>query len=81
VNERNVTISASDGYEHQFTELEEFVDIKERYRGIRAKIGRRAGKDNRITKQLYAKYGKRGEGTRRRRLQSFEQMGGSEAVD
>src|SRR5271157_3807066 len=59
VNEKNVTISATNGYEHRFTKLAEVVEIKERYREIRAKIGRGARQDNRISKQLYAKYGRR----------------------
>ncbi|HEV2137344.1 MAG TPA: transposase [Nitrososphaerales archaeon] len=59
VNERNVTISATNGHERVFTELGEVVDIKERYREIRAKIGKTTRQDNRITKQLYAKYGER----------------------
>ncbi len=59
VNERNVTMSAFNGYKHQFTELGEVVEIKERYREIRAKIGRITRQDDRISQQLYAKYGKR----------------------
>ncbi len=59
LNEKNITISASNGYERKFTELGEIVEIKERYREIRAKIGRMTRQDNRIGKQLYAKYGER----------------------
>jgi putative transposase len=59
INERNVTISATNGYEHEFTELGDVVEIKERYKEIRAKIGRVTRRDNRIARQLYAKYGRR----------------------
>jgi putative transposase len=59
VNEKNVTISANDGYTHQFTELGEVVEIKQRYREIRAKIGSSTRQDNRTSKKLYAKYGRR----------------------
>lgn len=59
VNESNVTVSATNGYEHKFTELGEVVEIKERYREIRAKIGRVARSDNRICTELLAKYGRR----------------------
>jgi len=59
LNERNVTISTTNGHERRFTELAEVAEIKERYREIRAKIGRKTRQDNRIGKQLYAKYGRR----------------------
>lgn len=59
VNERNVTVSATNGYEHQFTELGEVAEIKERYREIIAKIGRRTRGDHRVGRKLYAKYGRR----------------------
>ncbi len=59
VNERNVTISATNSYEHKFTELGEAVEIKERYREIRAKIGRTTRGDKRVAKELLAKFGKR----------------------
>jgi putative transposase len=58
-NEKNVTISATDGFEHKFTELGEVVEIKERYKEIRAKIGKTVGQDKRISKGLFAKYGRR----------------------
>jgi putative transposase len=59
INERNLTVSATDGYAHRFAELGEIAELKERYREIRAKIGKNTGQDNRISKRLYAKYGKR----------------------
>jgi putative transposase len=61
LNERNVTVSATDGYEHKFGELGEVVEIKERYREIRATIARNTSGDMRICKKLLAKYGKREE--------------------
>jgi putative transposase len=59
INERNVTISTTNGYEQTFTEAAEVVEIKERYREIRAKIGRETRQDKRINKRLQAKYGRR----------------------
>ncbi|HEV2120762.1 MAG TPA: transposase [Candidatus Bathyarchaeia archaeon] len=58
INERNVTISATCGHERRFAELREVAEIKERYREIRAKIGRMR-KDNRIGKALLNRYGRR----------------------
>src|SRR5574340_1489552 len=40
VNERNVAVSATDGWYHSFTELGEVVEIKEKYRELRVKIAR-----------------------------------------
>lgn len=71
VNEKNLTMSAFNGSEHQFLELGEVVEIKERYREIRAKIGRMTRQDNRISKQLYAKYGKREENRTTRRIHNI----------
>jgi putative transposase len=59
VNEKNVTLSATNGYEHKFTTLEEVVEIKNRYREIRANIGRSTRRDKRIASKLLAKYGNR----------------------
>jgi putative transposase len=59
MNERNVTISATNGYVRQFTELSEVVEIKERYKEIRARIGEMTRSDNRISKDLLSKYGNR----------------------
>jgi putative transposase len=59
VNERNVTVSATNGYEKEFDALAEVVEIKERYREIRAKIGRMTRGDIRVGRELCAKYGKR----------------------
>jgi putative transposase len=59
VNERNVTISATDGVARRFDELGEVVEIKERYKEIRAKISKRIRGDNRISRSLLSKYGKR----------------------
>ncbi len=58
-NERNVTVSATDGWHHQFNELGEIVEIKERYREIRAKIVRTKGRDRRTCTRLLVKYGGR----------------------
>jgi len=58
-NEKNVTVSATDGYCCQFREIGEVVEIKENYREIRARISRMIGDDRRVAKDLLAKYGKR----------------------
>ncbi len=59
LNERNVTVSATNNYEHQYSELGEVVEIKERYREIRSKIGKMTRGDRRISKELLSKFGKR----------------------
>ena len=59
VNERNATVSATDGWQYMFGELGEVVEIKERYREIRASIAQKTKGDRRISKQLLSKYGKR----------------------
>lgn len=59
VNERNVTIATTTGYVKPFKEFAEVAEIKERYRAIRAKISQRTRQDSRISKQLYAKFGRR----------------------
>jgi len=59
VNERNVTVSATNGFEHKSEELGQIVEIKERYREIRRKIARRTWSDRRIGTYLLAKYGNR----------------------
>jgi len=59
VNERNVTMTATDGHERKLTELGEVVEIKERYKDIRSKIARATRGDKRIGKELLAKYGRR----------------------
>jgi hypothetical protein len=41
VNERNVTVSITNGYEHRFNEFGEVVEIKERYKEIRAKLAKK----------------------------------------
>jgi putative transposase len=58
-NERNATVSATDGWDKQFEELGEVVEIKERYREVRAKITRTTRGDRRIGGELLARYGKR----------------------
>jgi putative transposase len=58
-NERNVTVSATDGWHKRFTELGEVAEVKERYRLIRARIAMEIKGDRRIGKQLLAKYGRR----------------------
>jgi putative transposase len=57
-NERNVTVSDSLG-ETSVHDTSRVAEIKERYRAIRAKIGKRTRQDRRISQELYAKYGKR----------------------
>ncbi len=71
INERNVTLSATDGYFHRFAEPGEIVEIKERYREIRAKIGRMSRQDNRIGKELLAKYGRRERNRTLQRVHGF----------
>jgi putative transposase len=59
INERNVTISATDGYSHRFDELGEVAEVKERYKEVRARIGRITRGDKRVGRRLLAKYGER----------------------
>jgi putative transposase len=59
VNERNVTVSGTDGWHKQFGELGDVAEIKERYKDIRASISQKIGRDRRIAKELLAKYGNR----------------------
>jgi len=59
VNERNVTASATDGWTRRFDELGEAVEIKERYKEIRASISRSTRGDRRVAKNLLSKYGGR----------------------
>src|SRR3989449_11617978 len=56
VNERNVTASDTSGDTFAF-DTSDVVEIKERYRAIRAKIGRVTRQDQRISQRLYARYG------------------------
>src|SRR5207245_7236132 len=58
VNERNVTASDTSGITVVF-DTSNVAELKERYRAIRAKIGRRTRRDNRISRRLYARYGTR----------------------
>ena len=58
VNERNVTWSDSSGLVRR-EDTSGIVEIKERYKAIRAKIAERTYKDRRIMRALLAKYGKR----------------------
>ncbi len=58
VNERNVTVSDSSGRTIRY-DTSEIPELKERYKAIRARIGRRTKEDNRISQRLYSKYGKR----------------------
>jgi putative transposase len=59
MNERNVTASDTSGVTTVF-DTSNVAELKERYRCIRAKIGRvTRQKDNRISQRLYARYGKR----------------------
>jgi putative transposase len=59
VNERNATVSATDGWTRRFDELGEVVEINERYREIRASISQKTRGDRRIAKKLLQKYGRR----------------------
>src|SRR5208282_2913332 len=58
VNERNITTSDTLGTTNVY-DTSGVSEVKERYKAIRAKIGQRTGQDRRISKKLYAKYGKR----------------------
>src|SRR5437016_2075901 len=58
VNERNVTASDTSGVTLVF-DTSNVAELKERYRCIRAKIGRVTRQDNRISQRLYARYGTR----------------------
>ena len=59
VNERNVTVSSSNGWTCRFSEMNEIAELKERYREIRAKIARTKGRDRRVCAVLLARNGKR----------------------
>src|SRR2546427_4134219 len=56
VNERNVTASDTSGVTIVF-DTSNVAELKERYRCIRAKIGRVTTQDNRLRQRLYARYG------------------------
>src|SRR5712692_3063633 len=58
VNERNVTASDTSGDTVVF-DTSNVAELKERYRAIRAKIGRRTRRDKRISQRLYARCGMR----------------------
>lgn len=58
VNERNITWSDTNGKTEQ-KDTSDIAEIKERYKAIRAKIGRNIWQDNRISQKLYVKYGRR----------------------
>lgn len=58
MNERNATTSDTLGTTNIF-DTSGVVEVKERYRAIRAKIGRQTRQDNRVNQKLYAKYGRR----------------------
>ena len=59
INERNATLSATNGWSHRFEELGEVVEIKERYREIRAGISKKTRGDRRIAQRLLSKFGER----------------------
>ena len=59
INEKNVTVSASDGWSHRFEEFAEIVDIKERYRCLRATVSQLTRGDRRTAKGLLQKFGER----------------------
>jgi len=71
INERNVTVSATNGVCHRFDELGEVVEIKERYRELTAGIAQGIRGDTRITKGLLTKYGRRERNRSRSRLNSI----------
>ncbi len=58
INERNVTMS-DPLHGATIWDTSEVAELKERYRCLRARIGERKGRDYRISRRLYAKYGKR----------------------
>src|SRR5438309_6862191 len=58
VNERNVTASDTSGATTVF-DTSNVAELEERYRWIRAKIGRVTRQDNRISQRLYARSGTR----------------------
>src|SRR2546425_4779909 len=58
VNEKNVTASDTSGVPLVF-DTSNVAELKERYRCIRAKIGRMTRQDQRISQRLYARYGTR----------------------
>lgn len=59
VNERNATMSATNGYSRKFIELAEVVEIKERYKELRAGIASKTKRDIRVRRRLLAKCGLR----------------------
>jgi putative transposase len=58
VNERNVTWSDSSGLVGK-EDTSEVVELKEKYKAIRAKIAQRTSGDQRVKRMLRSKYGKR----------------------
>jgi putative transposase len=58
VNEKNITWSDSSGTMNR-EDTSEIVELKERYREIRAKIARRTKNDMRVQRRLLSRYGKR----------------------
>lgn len=58
VNERNVTWSDTRGKTEKIG-ISGVAEIKEKYKHLRANIGRKTRQDRRISQRLYAKYGKR----------------------
>ena len=59
INERNVTVSGTDGWHRRFSELGDVADIKERYREIRVSISQKTRGDRRTASLLLRKYGTR----------------------
>lgn len=70
INERNVTWRDTGGNARQ-ERTSEVAEIKERYKEVRARIGRVARQDYRISGRLYAKYGRR---ERNRTVQTLHQI-------
>jgi len=71
INERNTTVSTTEGYSHRHEEPSDVVEIKQRYQAITTRISRATSKDNRMRQMLLAKYGKR---ERDRTIQRIHRM-------
>jgi putative transposase len=68
INERNVTVLGTDGYERRFDGLGEVSEIKERYGEVRGKLSKLNRRDKRIGKELLVKYGRREMNRTRQRI-------------
>jgi putative transposase len=59
INERNLTVSATNGWHRRFEEPGEIVEIKERYKNINAGIAHKTRGDRRVAQNILSRYGKR----------------------